>query len=106
MRRKRYFRTKDLVTIAVLSCLGAVMSTYVGYLGRMLGTVTGVPLASQGLTGAGGHHRHLDGGRASASTRSGPSSPGAATARPTRHSSSPRPAPWRWCWSRWPADFC
>ena len=44
---KHYFRTKDLVTIAVLACLGAIASTYLGYIGHMLGSATGIPLASQ-----------------------------------------------------------
>lgn len=48
---KHYFRTKDLVTIAFLGCLGAILSTYLGYVGSMLGTATGIPYASQLLTG-------------------------------------------------------
>lgn len=48
---KHYFRTKDLVTVAVLGCLGAIASTYLGYMGQMLGTTTGIPYASQLLTG-------------------------------------------------------
>jgi ABC-type thiamin/hydroxymethylpyrimidine transport system permease subunit len=51
MMTKHYFRTKDLVTIAALACLGALASTYLGYIGRMLGTATGIPYASQLLTG-------------------------------------------------------
>lgn len=48
---KHYFRTKDLVTIAVLSCMGAIVSTYFGYVGHMLGNATGIPYASQLFTG-------------------------------------------------------
>jgi energy-coupling factor transport system substrate-specific component len=51
MMRKHYFRTKDLATIAALACLGAITSTYLGYMGRMLGAATGIPYASQILTG-------------------------------------------------------
>ncbi len=39
------------MTIAVLACLGAIVSTYLGYVGRLLGTVTGIPVAGQALTG-------------------------------------------------------
>ncbi|HXP96698.1 MAG TPA: ECF transporter S component [Telmatospirillum sp.] len=49
--RKHYFKTRDLVTIAILGCLGAVMSTYLGYIGQMIGTMTGIPYGSQVLTG-------------------------------------------------------
>ncbi|MDR3555387.1 MAG: ECF transporter S component, partial [Syntrophobacteraceae bacterium] len=48
---KYYFGTKDLVTIAVLACMGAVASTYLGYIGHMLGSATGIPVLSQLFTG-------------------------------------------------------
>ncbi|MDR3569987.1 MAG: ECF transporter S component [Syntrophobacteraceae bacterium] len=48
---KHYLETKELVTIAVLACMGAVASTYLGYIGHMLGSATGIPFLSQLLTG-------------------------------------------------------
>ena len=48
---KHYLGTKELVTISVLACMGAVASTYLGYIGHMLGSATGIPVASQILTG-------------------------------------------------------
>ncbi|MGD9962568.1 MAG: ECF transporter S component [Thermoplasmata archaeon] len=44
--RKYYFTTKDLVTIALLSALGGVLSTYIGYLGNMVNHVIGVPFGA------------------------------------------------------------
>lgn len=47
-----YFRTKDLVTIAVLSSLGGALSTFVGYLGLLLNAAIGTPFgAGQFLSG-------------------------------------------------------
>lgn len=41
-----YFTTKDLVTIALLSALGGVLSTYIGYLGNMVNHIIGVPFGA------------------------------------------------------------
>lgn len=49
--RKHYLTTKDLVTIALLSCIGAVLSTYVGYLAKAVGSAMGLPFGGQLLTG-------------------------------------------------------
>lgn len=47
-----FFRTRDLVTIGVLSALGGSLSTYVGYLGRLVNIAIGVPFgAGQFLSG-------------------------------------------------------
>ncbi len=47
-----YFKTKDLVKIAIISALGGVSSTYIGYLGNVLNRVLGVPFgAGQFLAG-------------------------------------------------------
>ena len=47
-----FLSTKDLVTIALLSSLGGVLSTYVGYLGNLMNHVVGVPFgAGQFLAG-------------------------------------------------------
>lgn len=43
---KYHFTTKDLVTIALLSALGGVLSTYIGYLGNMVNHVIGVPFGA------------------------------------------------------------
>lgn len=51
MSRKHYFTTKDLVTIALLGCIGAILSTYVGYLAKAVGTAMGLPFGGQVLTG-------------------------------------------------------
>ena len=51
MSRKHYFKTRDLVTIALLGCIGAVLSTYVGYLARAVGSAMGLPFGGQILTG-------------------------------------------------------
>lgn len=44
--KKYYFNTKDLVTIALLSALGGVLSTYIGYLGNMVNHIVGVPFGA------------------------------------------------------------
>lgn len=44
--RKYYFTTKDLVTIALLSALGGVLSTYIGYLGNVVNHIVGVPFGA------------------------------------------------------------
>lgn len=44
--RKYHFTTKDLVTIALLSALGGVLSTYIGYLGNMVNHIVGVPFGA------------------------------------------------------------
>ena len=47
-----YLTTKDLVTIALLSALGGVLSTYIGYLGNLINHMFGVPFgAGQFLAG-------------------------------------------------------
>lgn len=46
MTRKHYFSTKDLVTVALLSALGGILSTYVGYLGNMVNHIFGVPFGA------------------------------------------------------------
>ncbi|MBN1677548.1 MAG: ECF transporter S component [Candidatus Thermoplasmatota archaeon] len=52
MTRKYYLSTKDLVTIALLSALGGILSAYVGYLGNMVNHIFGVPFgAGQFLAG-------------------------------------------------------
>lgn len=49
---KYHFSTKALVTIALLSALGGVLSTYIGYLGNMVNHIVGVPFgAGQFLSG-------------------------------------------------------
>ncbi|MBU7023022.1 MAG: ECF transporter S component [Theionarchaea archaeon] len=49
---KYYFQTKDLVKIAILSALGGVSSTYIGYLGNLVNRFLGVPFgAGQLLAG-------------------------------------------------------
>lgn len=49
---KYYFQTKDLVKIAILSALGGVSSTYIGYLGNLVNRFLGVPFgAGQFLAG-------------------------------------------------------
>jgi len=46
-RNNKYrFTTRDLVTIAVLSALGGVLSTYVGYLGNLVNRMLGVPFGA------------------------------------------------------------
>jgi len=46
MASRYYFSTRDLVLIAVISSLGGVLSTYVGYLGNMLNNLFGVPFGA------------------------------------------------------------
>lgn len=41
-----YFTTRELVVIALLSALGGVLSSYVGYLGNLLNKVFGVPFGA------------------------------------------------------------
>lgn len=49
---KYYFTTNDLVKIAIISALGGVSSTYIGYLGNVVNRVFGVPFgAGQFLAG-------------------------------------------------------
>jgi energy-coupling factor transport system substrate-specific component len=45
-RRKYYLGNRDLLVIAVLSGIGGVMSTYVGYLGNLLNRLFGVPFGA------------------------------------------------------------
>ena len=42
-RKDYYFSNRDLLVIAVLSGIGGVMSTYVGYLGNLLNRLFGCP---------------------------------------------------------------
>ncbi len=51
MASRHYFSTKQLLIISLFSGLGAVLSTYVGYLGRTLGSMTGLPGGGQLFTG-------------------------------------------------------
>ncbi len=44
--RRLRLTTKDLVAIALLSALGGVLSTYVGYLGNLMNHVVGVPFGA------------------------------------------------------------
>jgi len=48
---KYYFSTRDLLLIALLGCLGGVLSTYVGYIGSTLGSLTGIPFSGQLIAG-------------------------------------------------------
>ena len=49
---KYYFKTGDLVKIAIISALGGVSSTYIGYLGNLVNRFVGVPFgAGQFLAG-------------------------------------------------------
>jgi ABC-type thiamin/hydroxymethylpyrimidine transport system permease subunit len=41
-----YFSNRDLLVIAVLSGIGGVMSTYVGYIGNLINRVMGVPFGA------------------------------------------------------------
>lgn len=45
-RKKYYFSNRDLLVIAILSGIGGVMSTYIGYLGNLLNRVFGVPFGA------------------------------------------------------------
>lgn len=40
------FSNRDLLVIAVLSGIGGVMSTYIGYLGNLLNNLLGVPFGA------------------------------------------------------------
>jgi energy-coupling factor transport system permease protein len=51
LARNYYFSTRQLLTIAMFSCLGAVLSTYVGYIGAAFGSMTGIPIGGQLFTG-------------------------------------------------------
>lgn len=51
MASKYYFGTRQLLIIALFSGLGAVLSTYVGYLGQTFGAMTGLPAGGQLFTG-------------------------------------------------------
>jgi energy-coupling factor transport system substrate-specific component len=46
LKKWRPLSTKDLVTIALLSALGGVLSTYVGYLGNLINHIIGVPFGA------------------------------------------------------------
>ncbi|MBU7030944.1 MAG: ECF transporter S component [Theionarchaea archaeon] len=41
-----YFKTNDLVKIAIISALGGVSSTYIGYLGNLINRFLGVPFGA------------------------------------------------------------
>jgi ABC-type thiamin/hydroxymethylpyrimidine transport system permease subunit len=43
---KYYFSNRDLIVIAVLSGIGGVMSTYIGYLGNLLNRIFGIPFGA------------------------------------------------------------
>jgi energy-coupling factor transport system substrate-specific component len=43
---KYYLSTRDLLIIAVLSALGGVLSTYIGYLGNLVNRMLGVPFGA------------------------------------------------------------
>ena len=45
-RRRPYFVNRDLLIMAVLSGIGGVLSTYVGYLGNLLNRIFGVPFGA------------------------------------------------------------
>lgn len=45
-QKKYYFSNRDLLVIAVLSGIGGVMSTYVGYLGNLLNRIFGIPFGA------------------------------------------------------------
>jgi len=51
MARKHYFSTKQLLILSMFSGLGAVLSTYVGYLGQTFASMTGLPVSGQIFTG-------------------------------------------------------
>lgn len=46
MKIRGLLTTKDLVTIALLSALGGVLSTYIGYLGNLMNHIVGVPFGA------------------------------------------------------------
>jgi len=45
-RKKYYLSNRDLLIVAVLSGIGGVMSTYIGYLGNLLNRICGVPFGA------------------------------------------------------------
>ena len=45
-RKRTYFVNRDLLVMAVLSGIGGVLSTYVGYLGNLLNRIFGVPFGA------------------------------------------------------------
>lgn len=45
-RKKVYFANRDLLVMAVLSGIGGVLSTYIGYLGNLLNRIFGVPFGA------------------------------------------------------------
>lgn len=51
MAGKHYFTTRNLVTVALLGCLGAALSTYVGYMAKAFGSAIGLPVGGQMFTG-------------------------------------------------------
>ncbi|NLA12219.1 MAG: hypothetical protein GX883_08850 [Firmicutes bacterium] len=46
VRQRTYFANRDLLVMAVLSGIGGVLSTYVGYLGNLLNRIFGVPFGA------------------------------------------------------------
>ncbi|NLC38241.1 MAG: ECF transporter S component, partial [Clostridia bacterium] len=44
--KKYYLNNRDLLIIAVLSGIGGVMSTYIGYLGNLLNRIFGIPFGA------------------------------------------------------------
>jgi len=52
MSQKHYFTTRELITVAILSALGGVLSTYIGYLANLINRIFIVPFgAGQFLAG-------------------------------------------------------
>ncbi len=45
-QKKYYFSNRDLLVIAILSGIGGVMSTYIGYLGNLLNRIFAVPFGA------------------------------------------------------------
>ena len=45
-RKSYYLSNRDLLVIAVLSGIGGVMSTYIGYLGNLLNRLFGIPFGA------------------------------------------------------------
>lgn len=45
-QKKYYFSNRDLLVIAILSGIGGVMSTYIGYLGNLVNRIFGVPFGA------------------------------------------------------------
>lgn len=46
MPQRYYFTTRELVTMAILSALGGVLSTYIGYLGNLINRTLGIPFGA------------------------------------------------------------